>query len=205
MLDPNVARGAACWALNSLGKKLDPKVKIVDKRSPLTDEESRLLNQLREGGPCVICGGKGDHMVWTRIWKYVGEEQSGALFWKTDTKFFDIRSVVAPLCSKHYQEAKDREKLNEKLGCATMIFSVFGAALISYLMLQLKRQGHCIIPVDDVLTVILWFVIALVACFIFTCFVMGCFSSDLGGVEQCVWQRGPLKRLCKLNWFKSER
>lgn len=197
--------GGLYWGMKYLEAKFSPKERSVDKRSPLTDEESRLFNQLREGGPCIICGGKGDHVVRTRICKFGWEEQSGALFWKTDTKFFDIRSVAAPLCSKHYQEAKDREKLNEKLGCTTMIFSVLGAALISYLMLQLKRQGYCIIPVDDVLTVILWLVIGLVACFIFACLVFGCFTSDFWGVKQVVWQCGPLKRLCELNWLKSGR
>lgn len=191
-------------------KKFPPENQYVEIQAVLTSEETRLLNQLREGGPCVICGCKGSHVTEeVQICKFVNEVKSGILFWKKNTHGFVRRSLVAPLCSRHYQEAEAREKVENKLGCATVIFSLVGAALTSYLMLQLKRQGHCVMPVNDVLTVIFWFVVGFILSFVagavlFGGVIQGIFFRELDGYAkfESIWKCGPLKWLLELNWIK---
>ena len=158
---------SVCYDIGKAAVESPPENQYVEIQAVLTSEETRLLDQLREGGPCVICGRKGSHVTEkVQICKFVNEVKSGILFWKKNTHGFVRRSLVAPLCSRHYQEAEAWEKVENKLGCATVIFSVVGAALTSCLMLQLKRHGHCVMPVNDVLTVILWFVVGFILSFV---------------------------------------
>ena len=74
--------------------------------------------------------------------------------------YYDERSMVAPLCSKHYREAK-----NSSIKCfAVYLFWFLASTIFSGSMLWLKQRGycHCIMPDGDFETVILWFVIGFV-------------------------------------------
>jgi len=202
---------SVCYDIGKGAIESPPENQYAEIQAVLTREETRLLNQLREGGPCVICGRKGAHVTEeVQICKFIKVVKSGSLFWKKNTHYFVRRSLVAPLCSRHYQEAEAQEKVENKLGCATVIFSVVGAALTSYLMLQLKRQGCCVIPVNDALTVILWFVVGLILSFVVGVLlgvvIQGIFFHELDGYAkfESIWECGPLKRLLELNWIKCD-
>ena len=179
-----------------------PSNQYAETQSMLTDEETRLLNQLRAGEPCVICGTKGVHVVEACICKFVKKERAGALFWKKNTHYFDRRSVAAPLCPKHYSEAK-RSEIVKRMRWAVPLICVLAAATFSCLMLLLKQNGYSIIPVDDDgATVGVWFWVGIVGFAIL--FKVLRLRGDKGINFESVWKCGPLKRLKELQWIKCD-
>ena len=205
-MDPRDIAGAVIWGPKILKEVLDDALKpgnrYAETRSTLTDEEWRLLNQLRDGGPCVICGRKGTHVVGACIRKFVKVERSGTLFWKKDTHYFDRRSVVAPLCSEHYRKAKCSHIFSKIMRWTVPLICFLSAVGFSYSMLLLKQCGYSIIPVDEDATLALWFWIGLVG-FVILYKVLRS-RVDKGITFESVWEYGPLKRLMELQWIKGD-
>jgi len=206
-MDPKIVVDVLSAGADVLTAAAKPKIQYAEIQVVLTREETQLLNQLREGGPCVICGRKGAHVTEeVQICKFVNEVRSGSLFWKKNTHFFVRRSVVAPLCSRHYQEAKTEEKV----GCMFVLAALLATVLFSCLsmMLMYKQVG----PGGDPVAVILWFVVGFVLWFVawFVVFavlfvlIRLIFLRKLDGYAkfESIWECGPLKRLLELNWIK---
>ncbi len=201
-MDP-IIMGAAILAKNflepkleKLQKKLQPDYQSVETQAKLNNEEASLLNQLRQGGPCVICGSKGTHVALAHLRKDIKTVKSGFLFRKKIVSFYDKRTVAAPLCSKHYLEAK-----NSPIKCfAVYLIWILATTIFSGSMLWLKQRGYCncIMPDGDVETVILWFVIGFVG-FAFLIATLGFWSDKRINFKTLV-NFGPLKRLRELDW-----
>lgn len=203
-MDPKDIAMGARWGIKLLQEAWQPGNQYAETQSILTDEEMRLLNQLRAGTPCVICGAKGTHAVEASICKFVTKVRTGALFWKKDTYYFDRRSVAAPLCSKHYFNAKCSRIVSKTMRCVGYLICILLAAMFSGLMLFLKQQGYCncIMPDDDTETVIVWFGLGW---FGFTILYVTLLDSlHVKHVNsESVWKYGPLRRLVELQWIKS--
>ena len=197
-MNPKDIAMAAYWVPKILKEGLEPSKKFVETQPTLSYEESLLFNRLREGGPCVICGSKGVHAVNVCLCQFVKKERSGSLFWKEDTYYYIRKSAAAPLCAKHYHEAK----VSETKGCVGCLIMLLVPALFSYLMLLLKQRGHFSIFDDDVLTVIMWFVIGFVGVFILLA-SLG-FGEDKGATFKSIWECGPLQRLLALRWVRCD-
>lgn len=196
-MDIRIIPMAARLGVEAIKTALEPGTRYAHQmQAPLTDEESRLFNQLRLGSPCVICGREGTHAVDVWMFKFLRKERSGELFWKKDTHYYVKVSAVAPLCSWHYRLAK----VSEMMCCVFSLIGVIAAAALAYSMFLLKQKGHCILPVGDVATLIWWFIIGCVVFF----GIMG-FLLDKCVTFESVWKYGPLKRLVELRWFKCEK
>ncbi len=186
--------------LDRLWDRLSPKFQI-DKsrvaltRVALTDEEVKLFNILQKGGPCVICGAKGTHVVFEgRVGKTVKEDQSGAFFWKKTTTYLDTRAVHASLCSKHHFKAVFQNVLRKGI----MLLAIPSAVLTSYLAFRLDGDG------DRVAVAIGAFGIGIIGLVVFGLFFW--FLADVVFYryfpgKDVVWRSGPLQRLRALKWY----
>ena len=195
-MDPRIIPMTARLGVEAVKMALEPGTRYTQVQAVLTDEESQLFNQLRLGAPCVICGREGTHAVDVWMFKFVGKVRSGDLFWKKDTHYYVKVSAVAPLCSKHYCLAE----VSDMMCCVVSLIGVVAAAVFAYSMFLLKQNGHCILPVGDVATLIWWFIIGIVVFFV----IMGLLL-NLCVTFESVWKYGPLKRLVELRWFKCEK
>ena len=199
MIEPKDIAGAAYWGPKILKEVLAPSKQYVETQPVLTHEEAYLFDQLREGGPCVICGSRGANTVKVCLCKFVKRANSGALFWKKDTHYYIRKSVAAPLCAKHYHEAK----VSETMGCVVPLVVVLEAWLFSMLMLLFKKLGYCVIFDNDDGTVALWFFVGLVVFYI-PFRALGVLSKDRLKFDS-VWKYGPLQRLLELWWVKCDK
>ena len=200
-MDPKTVCDIVSAGFDILGAATKPGNRFAEIQTALSREETRLLNQLREGGPCAICGRKGTHVAEeVYVCKFVNEVKSGSLFWKKNTHFFVRRSVVAPLCSRHYQEAKTEEKV----GCMFAFGALLAALLFSCLSVMLMFEK----PGDNLVLAILCFVVGVIPWFfawgIFFALIKGIFLRELEGYATfaSIWECGPLARLLELNWIK---
>lgn len=175
-------------------KRLERRPECSEKEDALTTEETQLFNELYEGGPCVICGAKGVHMLDVYLRKDAGCESSRTLYRKSYVR----RDVVAPLCTwHHFWKIKVPDLIREVVLTISLIIIFLGSVFFSLSI------G------DDALTVIIWFIV----CFIVGYFGLVILLAILGLILNLNWdeaktfkkvsKRGLLARLCELHWSGS--